>query len=153
MSDSVESEDQAVLSYRDAVAETAVSAHAGSRHRMGEQIVRTFLAFWDDPRARRSLLETFKAAGTDEAAADKVREFMSAQLFAKLGESLDRPLVTIEDFAAVLGVPALNLNAAVSQVAGVITLRYVLRIEPIASAPAEDLVPVLAPTFQRYLVG
>jgi len=31
--------------------------------------------------------------------------------------------------------------------------RYVVRLEPIASADAEDLVPLIAPTLDRYLRG
>jgi hypothetical protein len=154
MTDAVATEDQAVLTdYRDALAEAGAASHVGPRERMGEQLVRTFLTFWDDPQVRPQLLATFTAAGTDEAAADRMRAFMSTQLFAKLAQSLDTAPMTIDDVAAMLGVPALHLNAAVSQVAGVIMLRYVLKIEPIASAPAEDVVAVLAPTIQRYLVG
>ena len=31
--------------------------------------------------------------------------------------------------------------------------RYVLRVEPLASTPVDDLVPLLGPTLQRYLFG
>jgi hypothetical protein len=32
-------------------------------------------------------------------------------------------------------------------------LRYILQIEPMASATADEIVAVLSPTIQRYLVG
>ena len=40
-----------------------------------------------------------------------------------------------------------------SQIIGLAVARYVIRAEPIASATEEELVPLLAPTFQRYLAG
>ena len=40
-----------------------------------------------------------------------------------------------------------------SQVIGLILLRYVLEVEPLASMPAEQVVATYAPTLQRYLTG
>jgi len=34
---------------------------------------------------------------------------------------------------------------------GLVMGRYVIGVEPLASASAEELVPLLAPTLQRYL--
>jgi hypothetical protein len=148
-----EADPEVLDSYGGALADAASEAHTGPRDQMGERLVRTFLTFWDDPEVRPALLGTFTAATTDEAAADQMRTFMSSSIFAQFGESLDGSPMSIEEVADLLGVPALNLNAAVSQVAGVILLRYVLEMEPIASASADELVAVLAPTIQRYLVG
>jgi hypothetical protein len=47
----------------------------------------------------------------------------------------------------------LRVELAVAQMLGVAFLRYVIRVEPLASADLEDLVPFLAPTLQRYLAG
>ena len=38
-----------------------------------------------------------------------------------------------------------------SQLIGVVMARYVLRLEPLASTPAEVLVATYGPTLQRYL--
>jgi hypothetical protein len=38
-----------------------------------------------------------------------------------------------------------------SQVIGMLMLRYVLQVEPLASMPQEQLVATYAPTLQRYL--
>ena len=40
-----------------------------------------------------------------------------------------------------------------SQMIGLILVRYVLRVEPLASMPAERVVATYAPTIQRYLSG
>lgn len=40
-----------------------------------------------------------------------------------------------------------------TQMVGLIMGRYLLAVEPLASAPVEELVPLIAPTLQRYLMG
>jgi hypothetical protein len=36
---------------------------------------------------------------------------------------------------------------------GVVMARYILRLEPFASLPAEQIVKTIAPNLQRYLTG
>ena len=54
-----------------------------------------------------------------------------------------------------LGVPDAQLRATLvgSQFLGLAVMRYVGRLEPLASAPIDDLVAAIAPTVQRYLTG
>ena len=40
-----------------------------------------------------------------------------------------------------------------SQVVGLALARYIVRVEPLASLPAADIVDFIAPTLQHYLVG
>jgi hypothetical protein len=40
-----------------------------------------------------------------------------------------------------------------SQLVGIVVLRYVVRIEPLASMPGDVLVASYAPTLQRFLSG
>ena len=40
-----------------------------------------------------------------------------------------------------------------SQVIGLILMRYVLVVEPLASMSREQLIAIYAPTIQRYLTG
>ena len=49
--------------------------------------------------------------------------------------------------------PERRMQLVASQLFGLVVLRYVLAVEPLASAPAEELVATYAPTLQRYLVG
>ena len=57
----------------------------------------------------------------------------------------------ITDEGVRVNVPPLHLNAAAAQVWGVVILRYMLKIEPIASASQEELVALLSPRIQGYL--
>jgi hypothetical protein len=40
-----------------------------------------------------------------------------------------------------------------TQMVGLMMVRYVVRLEPIASAAREDVVRLVAPNVQRYLTG
>jgi hypothetical protein len=62
-----------------------------------------------------------------------------------------RPLMATMD-----GTPEERLwraNLAASQIVGLIFTRYVVRLEPLASAAHADVVASIAPTLQRYLTG
>ncbi|MBJ8338105.1 hypothetical protein JGU71_04330 [Antrihabitans sp. YC3-6] len=143
----------AFTEYGEALAAAAVEAHTGDRAQLGETLIGTFLKFWDDPQLRPQLLEKYRAAFTSETGAAEMRHFMSSGLFAQAVGKLDDPPKNIEEVAKLLGVPPLQVNAAVSQVMGVIMLRYVVKVEPIASAAPEEIRAIIAPTVQRYLVG
>jgi len=49
--------------------------------------------------------------------------------------------------------PSSRVGLAASQVIGVGIARYVLRLEPLASAKQDDVVAWIGPTVQRYLTG
>jgi len=48
---------------------------------------------------------------------------------------------------------ALRASLVGSQMIGLIMARYVVRVEPLASADPETVVAAVAPTLQRYLTG
>jgi AcrR family transcriptional regulator len=110
---------------------------SGPREKIGERLARTFLRFWEDPRLKPQFVGVIRSATTSDAGATLLRDFLSSKLFGKVAETLD--------------VPPLNLNAAASQIVGVVMLRYVLEMEPMASATEDELVELLAPAIQRYL--
>jgi AcrR family transcriptional regulator len=110
---------------------------AGPRAEIGERLMRAFLRLWSDPRLKPQFVGIIRSATTSEMGAALLRDFISSRVFARVAE--------------VLGVPRLNLTAAASQIVGVVMLRYVLEMEPMASASEEELVALLAPTLQRYL--
>ncbi len=45
----------------------------------------------------------------------------------------------------------LRATLAQSQLVGIVMTRYILKIEPLASLPPEELIAYIAPTLQRYL--
>jgi AcrR family transcriptional regulator len=106
---------------------------------IGERLVRFFFSVWETEVGRQRLPALLGSLLTNPEGARMLREFLTEELFGKIAASLpvDRP--------------ELRAALAASQMVGIAMCRYVVLVEPIASADIEDLVPLLAPTIQRYL--
>jgi AcrR family transcriptional regulator len=111
---------------------------AGDREHIGERIVRTFLSVWD-ATGGGAFVALLRSVASHEQAARMMREFVSEVLFGRL--------------AAVLGPdrPALRTSLCGSHVVGLGMARYVIKIEPLASADVDTLAAIIGPTLQRYL--
>lgn len=107
----------------------------------GERFIRFFLSIWEDPQTQRPLKSVLRSAITDEGAAAMIREVVVARIMEPLVEALGVPD------------PELRVTLVASQVLGLALLRYVICVEPLASAEPETLVRLYAPTLQRYLLG
>lgn len=105
-----------------------------------ERFLRVFLSVWDDPEIQPSLLTV--ARGIMDPSASRL-----------LSDGI-LPVI-IEPIGAALGIsdPGLRMPLVASQVIGLILMRYVLAVEPLASMPADRVVATYAPTIQRYLTG
>jgi hypothetical protein len=68
-------------------------------------------------------------------------EFVERQLVPRLASALEGPDAE------------LRASAVASQMLGLAMARYVLRVEPLASAEPDRLVPLIGPTLQRYIDG
>ncbi|HET8641406.1 MAG TPA: TetR/AcrR family transcriptional regulator, partial [Pseudonocardiaceae bacterium] len=113
---------------------------AGGPDGVGERIVRQFLTVWDTAGQGR-LIALIRSVSSHEESARMLREFITKLVFGRLTERL--------------GVDQPQLRAALcgSQIAGLGMVRYVLRLEPIASADHDLLAAAIGPTLQRYLTG
>ena len=106
----------------------------------GERMLRVFLSVWDNPEHRLPLIG------------------LARGLFDPGGQRLMRegflPAV-LEPIGVALGLerPEVRMPLLASQVLGLILVRYVLEVEPVASMPTDDVVAIYAPTLQRYLTG
>jgi AcrR family transcriptional regulator len=118
--------------------ESVVSAVlAGPREEVGERLARFILTVTSDAGARQPLLALVRTAMTNDQMVVMIREFMTQALLIRVAE--------------ILGVPPIRMEAAFAQLFGVVLVRYVLKLEPLASVDIEELVELLAPTVQRYL--
>ncbi len=107
---------------------------------LGERLVGFFLATWDSP-AGSPLLALIRSVVTNETAAALLRDFVSREVLARLAEAIE------------LDQPQLRASLAASQLIGLAMVRYVVRVEPLASAPPAEVARWLGPTLQRYLTG
>jgi hypothetical protein len=70
-----------------------------------------------------------------------LREFITEEVLGRIAHRLGSPDARLR--ATLVG----------SQVVGLIMLRYIIRVEPLASAPAGQVAAAVGPTLQRYLTG
>jgi AcrR family transcriptional regulator len=104
----------------------------------GERLLRTFLTVWDDEAIRLPLLTLVRTV-FDPEGRQLVRDGFMRIVLGPVG--------------AALGVdqPERRMSLVASQLMGIVIVRYVVAVEPLASASHDDLVATYAPTLQRYL--
>jgi AcrR family transcriptional regulator len=122
------------------VADAIFGILEGPREEVGRRFAQAVVGLLENPELRPIVLARLRSAASHPEAATLVRELVSRDV-GMLTRALtdDRPEVR-----AVL---------AGTQLVGLAFARYVVRVEPLASLSAPELVDVLAPTFQRILVG
>ncbi len=108
---------------------------------VGERLARYFLSVWENPVTRASLLAVLRSAVTNETAAAVLRGFVLRRLLLRVANELDLPDAP------------LRAELAASQMIGIALLRYVLKVEPLASASDEEIIGHVAPALQRYLTA
>ena len=109
---------------------------------VGERLVRFFVSVWDDqPDVRRVLTGIVRSASTDPDAAGLFRALLGLHGLLDVIEA-----VAPDD-------PELRAVLVGSQLIGLATARYIVRLEPLASADREHVVSLLGPTIERYLCG
>jgi AcrR family transcriptional regulator len=109
----------------------------GPREQFGERLARFLLSVWGDPVARAPLLALLRSSTGNEQAAAMLRDLLGQVLFGRV--------------ATATGASTLRISAAAGQAVGLMLLRYVVRVEPLASAPDEEIVAILAPEIQACI--
>ncbi|HEY6795651.1 MAG TPA: TetR family transcriptional regulator [Kineosporiaceae bacterium] len=108
---------------------------------LGERLLRMFFSVWDPPEGRERVVALVSSVLTSESAALMVKQFLTQEIFGRLVTA-----VGADD-------PDLRASLLASQMVGLMMARYVVKLEPLASADPEDLIPFIAPTLERYLGG
>jgi AcrR family transcriptional regulator len=108
---------------------------------VGERLTRFVFGVWENPVTRAPLLAIVRSAVTNDTAAAVFRRMVVSQIMRRV--------------AARLEVPDAELRAelAAAQLVGTAMLRYVIQVEPLASADVERIVERLAPVVQGHLTG
>ena len=120
-------------------AQLAGYVSGGGPDEIGARLTRTFFAMWEQPETRAPLLAILRGATTHEESATLVRQFIAGQLYPQIAGPLAQPDAT------------LRTDLAMAQLVGVALLRYILKVEPIASEPADDLIARLTPVIHAHL--
>ena len=112
--------------------------------RIGEVLIGTMLRAWDVADIRTAFIGLLRSAATSEQGVTILREFVTSTILASLIQVAGLSDDEEGRYRATL---------VASQVVGLGFARYVLGLEPLASATTEDLVAAIGPTMQRYLTG
>lgn len=112
----------------------------GDRDSVGERIATVVVGILEEPATRERMLAVVRAAASQPEIANMLREFLEREVLGPAGAKLGPD-----------GPRRIALTA--SQFVGLALARHVVEIEPLRSASGDELVKVLAPTFQRYLTG
>jgi AcrR family transcriptional regulator len=114
---------------------------AGDRDTIGERLADSIVGVLEQPDAGPRLVGLVRAAAADPEAARMVRDLLTRELW--------EPAVALLQADQ----PELAVNLVATQILGLVMARYVIRAEPLASLPADELARSIAPTLQRHLVG
>ena len=108
---------------------------------LGERLVRFFLSVWEEPASRARIQGILRSALSQEAAAALLRDFVTRAVLGRVAAAVDAPDAQF------------RASLAGTQLVGLGLLRYIIRVEPLASVDTETVIAVIAPTLQRYLTG
>jgi len=118
----------AAVNLRVRASEEIAAAVSGDLRSAGPRLVRLSLTAWDD------------------AAGGAIQSYATEQIAVPMAEALKQ--------SGLSGISARErATLAGSQLVGLAMIRYVLRLEPVASASVDHLVEVVGPTIQHYLTG
>ena len=107
---------------------------------LGERLVRTFLGVWDDPANQERLVALIRAVQTNDEVGALMRQFVAREIVGRITRRTKVPDASLRG------------ALAASQIIGLATTRYVVRMPPMVEASHDELARWLGPTLQRYLV-
>lgn len=111
----------------------------GDLAHLPERLLAAVLAAWDEPSTGAPLRALVSLALAEPAALQAVVEFLEREVIVRLAEWLGGPQAHA------------RAAAAVTTIAGVVFTRYVLRLQPVAGMPRDQLVHHLSPAVRASL--
>ncbi|MER6162010.1 TetR family transcriptional regulator [Streptomyces sp. NPDC001868] len=108
---------------------------------VGERLTRFVFGIWENPATRTPLLAIVRSAVNNEAAAAVFRRIIATQVLRRIADRLEVPDAE------------LRAELAAAQLVGIAMLRYVIKVEPLASADPERIIERVAPVVQAHLTG
>jgi AcrR family transcriptional regulator len=121
-------------------ADAVRSVFEKDREQAGRRLAETFFSVWDQEQVRATLLGILRSAmGGEDRAVEAFRQFLTSALLDQIA-----PQIPGER-------PRLRAILMASQLVGVAMTRYVMKLEPIASAPVSEIIDLVAPRLQSYV--
>ncbi|GAB3742163.1 TetR family transcriptional regulator [Microlunatus parietis] len=108
---------------------------------LGRRLAAGFLGMWESADTGPRLQAVFRAAVTDAAVAALIREFLTAMVVERLVPVIGRERAEQ------------RIELALGMLLGLAVVRHILRVEPLAGLPVDELVDQVAPAVQQQLDG
>src|SRR5690606_23447175 len=108
---------------------------------IGVNLVTAVLTALDGEKARARLISLLRTALGHDFAAVMLREFIGREILSRIASEMDA-----DD-------RELRATAVASQIVGLFVVRYGVRVEPLASAPIDEVARRIGPVIQWHLTG
>ncbi|KUN26732.1 TetR family transcriptional regulator [Streptomyces corchorusii] len=108
---------------------------------VGERLTRFVFGVWENPTTRTPLLAIVRSAVNNDTAAAVFRRLVATQMLRRIAARLELPDAE------------LRAELAAAQLVGCAMLRYVIKVEPLASADLERIIARVAPVVQGHLTS
>ncbi len=124
---------------------------------MGDRLVRMVLTLMGDEQVRRDVARVLRSDTATTVSASAARKAADPEASATLEQirlvSEYLSSTVVDRVVSAVGVPDARMRVAVisSYLVGVATTRYLLRVEPLASASDDEVVALVGPTIQGLL--
>lgn len=136
----------AALNLRIRASEEIAKVLADDVRTAGPRLVRLSMTAWDDSAGGATFRALLRWVATDDGAPQAIQDYAAEQLAAPLTEALGQAGIPTD-------VARERATLAATQLVGLAVVRYVFRLEPIASMSVDRLVELIGPTIQHYLTG
>lgn len=111
------------------------------RDSVGERLIRALLEAWQNPARREPMIAVLRSAMSHPDAARLLTDFVKRNVLRNIVKAVG---CDHEELRATL---------AGSQIIGLIMLRFVTQMEPLATLDEDIVVATISPTIQRYLTA
>lgn len=123
-----------------ASAEAVYEVFSHDNHDAGRRLAALFFTVWEQEESRSSLLGILRSAmGGEDQAVTAFREYMVETLKERIAPQIEHPDAEMRALAVS------------SHLVGLAIIRYVVRVEPLASASIDEVVDLVSPRLQSYL--
>lgn len=119
----------------------------GDLRTAGPRLVRLSMTAWDDSAGGATFRALLRWIATDDGAPEAIQDYGTQQLAVPIAAALGQQTGMTAEVARE------RATLAGSQLVGLAMLRYVFRLEPVASSSVDRLVETVGPTIQHYLTG
>ncbi|WP_416981626.1 TetR family transcriptional regulator [Streptomyces sp. T028] len=121
--------------------EAPIAIADGPLEGVGERMARFVFGVWENPATRAPLLAIVRSAVNNDTAAAVFRRLIASQVLRRVAAQVDLPDAE------------LRAELAAAQLVGCAMLRYVIKVEPLASADIELIIARVAPVVQGHLTA